>query len=510
MKRCRPQYARPKGDPAKTLAIILIGACLMLAVDLFVLGGKDVIWPRRAAPGKTPEEISMLRDQHRRYLDEGLEALPPETVQAKFMGGKTLSESMPGLLAAESERPAFPYEEFYEEGGEPPEQIMPASGDESSEGQGFSDPYFKTEINYQELDLPQAAQPPQITTAATSEGIEQKPKTEGNRGLETLPVQKAEASPEPAPDQNLKKAAQATAAPLAAVQPAVRKGTVVIIIDDMGLTANSREVEKLPGPLTLAYLPYAQGLPEQTARARKRGHELMVHMPMQPMNGKVDGGPTLLKVDQDEKTFMDLLRYNLSQFDGYVGINNHMGSRLTRNRTAMNRVMKELRKRDLYFIDSKTIGNSVAASAAADAGLAYAERDIFLDHEITMPFIRAALKKVEWTARHKGYAIAIGHPHSETIRALAEWLPTLKDKGLTLRPASAVVRRKPETVLASAAPVKKPAAITQAVSQSERNEVETTQEPESESVASSPAFKVTEQGIIVLPQTPQPQAPQHE
>ena len=88
---------------------------------------------------------------------------------------------------------------------------------------------------------------------------------------------------------------------------------------------------------------------------------------------------------------------------------------------------------------SKTIGSSIAAQVASETGLKFAERDIFLDHEISLAFVRNALRKVEITARQKGYAIAIGHPHEVTIQALREWLPTLSTKGLTLRPASAVV-----------------------------------------------------------------------
>lgn len=474
------KYLRPKGDPAKTLAIILIGACLMLAIDLFVLGGKDVIWPKRPAQEKTPEEVSTLRDQHRRYLNEGLESLPQQIARPQFKEEVKIAEVPASPL---------PYEEFYEEGESPPENIVPMAGETAPEtGEQFSDPYFKTEINLG----PQ----PQIAPPDPSEI--QKPAAPA---IPAILSSEKQAKPEqPAPSSSAPvQAEQASIVPVMGARPPVKKGTVVIIIDDMGLTAGSREVEKLPGPLTLAYLPYAQGLPEQTARARKRGHELMVHMPMQPMNGRIDGGPTLLKVDQSEEKFMELLRYNLSQFDGYVGINNHMGSRLTQNRAAMDRVMKELSRRGLYFIDSKTIGSSVAASAAADAGLTYAERDIFLDHEINMPFIRNALKQVEWTARHKGYAIAIGHPHDETIRALAEWLPTLKEKGLTLRPASAVVRRASGAVVMASAP-------TVPTAEAQETKTQEIQPPQT----SSPAFKVTEQGIIVLPQTPQPQAPQHE
>ena len=215
---------------------------------------------------------------------------------------------------------------------------------------------------------------------------------------------------------------------------------VVVIIDDMGVSAaNSTKVEHLPGPLTLSYLPYAKNLPERTKEAAARGHELMVHMPMQPLNDHIDPGPKVLKGDESPEQFDAILEWGLSQFSGYKGVNNHMGSRLTQNSDAMRRVMEKLAPRGLYFIDSKTIGASVAADMAAQAGMAYAERDVFLDHVISDEYIEASLKKLERIAREKGYAIAIGHPHPETIKALTAWLPTLREKGLTLVPASAVV-----------------------------------------------------------------------
>lgn len=217
-------------------------------------------------------------------------------------------------------------------------------------------------------------------------------------------------------------------------------GKIAIIIDDMGLNLRSKLVELMPAPLTLAYLPYAKNLAEHTARARKNGHELMVHMPMEPMNGALDGGPRVLKTTQSDEELRDTLHWGLSQFDGYVGMNNHMGSRITQDKRAMRVIMKDLKARGLFFIDSKTIGASVAADAARDVGLDYAERDVFLDHEISMEFIRGALKKLEDTARHKGYAIAIGHPHKETIAALKEWLPTVRDKGLTIVPVSELLK----------------------------------------------------------------------
>lgn len=222
-----------------------------------------------------------------------------------------------------------------------------------------------------------------------------------------------------------------------------RSGRIVIIIDDMGMNrTNSHAAIDLPNPLTLAFLPYAPKLSEITGRARKKGHELMIHVPMEPMSSKIDPGPMALKDGMTE----EVLRLNLSKifqsFDGYAGINNHMGSKLTQDENAMRVVMKHLVDQDLFFVDSKTSAQSVAGDMAAAHGLRYAQRDVFLDHEDTPEFVAHALRNLERIAYRRGIAIGIGHPKKNTIDALKRWIPTLKDKNLTLVPVSKVVKRK--------------------------------------------------------------------
>ncbi len=430
------RYVKPKADPSKTLAIILIGACLMLLVDLFVLDGKSVIWPPKPRKEISKEEIARIKDQHSKYLDQGILAPAAASLQDQFIKQVNLEPQKSGGSDTVA---ALPYEEFYYNTPSlAPDEIAPAAGEPATEIETQQethppDPYFKTELQpFVDKEIRESAPPdlPQSEPAKQAKTPERKEKTSVQN---PVPLKLAAAPP----------IKELSASPAEVAPPktktAIKSGTVVIIIDDMGLSAHSREVENLPGPLTLAYLPYADGLPARTAYAKRRGHELMVHMPMQPQNENIDGGPTLLRGDQGEDKFRSLLRYNLARFDGFVGVNNHMGSKLTTNRKAMKIVMEELRRRGLYFIDSKTIGSSIAAQVASETGLKFAERDIFLDHEISLTFVRNALRKVEITARQKGYAIAIGHPHEVTIQALREWLPTLNTKGLTLRPASAVV-----------------------------------------------------------------------
>lgn len=216
---------------------------------------------------------------------------------------------------------------------------------------------------------------------------------------------------------------------------------VVIIIDDMGVDVKrSAAVVDLPAGLTLAYLPYASNIKAQTAKARDAGHELMVHVPMEPMSQTKDPGPEVLRVGQDLAVFDQVLQDGLSAFEGYVGINNHMGSKLTQDKVAMARVMSALKSRKLYFIDSRTIQNSVAGDMAREAGVPHAGRDVFLDHEDTAEFVSKSLAQVERKALKDGLAIAIGHPKDVTIEGLRAWLPTLKDKGIELVHASQVVK----------------------------------------------------------------------
>lgn len=215
---------------------------------------------------------------------------------------------------------------------------------------------------------------------------------------------------------------------------------IVIVIDDMGVDRHrSEKVAALPGPLTLAWLPYARDLPQQTGKARAQGHELIVHMPMEP-TGKEDPGPGALLTRLDEATLRQRLSTNLSAFQGFVGINNHMGSRFTADRTGMAVVMAELGARGLLFLDSRTTATTAAGPLSAHYQVPMLSRDVFLDHVMTAQGVAASLAKVEEIARKNGVAIAIGHPHDVTIAALTHWLPTLPEKGFQLVPLTAAVK----------------------------------------------------------------------
>ncbi|MEE8258876.1 MAG: divergent polysaccharide deacetylase family protein, partial [Sphingomonadales bacterium] len=226
------------------------------------------------------------------------------------------------------------------------------------------------------------------------------------------------------------------------------KGRIVIVIDDMGNnSAMANSFSQLDGPLNFAFLPYAPNLRRQTALMRASGHELLVHMPMEP-NGNENPGPRALLTSLTRAELLAAIEWNLTRFDGYVGVNNHMGSRFTKDEAGMALVMVELQKRGLLFLDSRTAPNSEGARLASRMGMPWAGRDIFLDNEINDAAILRQLLQVERLAKSRGQVIAIGHPYGATLRVLRDWIPTLEGKGLVLVPLSSVVEFNPNPKLA--------------------------------------------------------------
>jgi polysaccharide deacetylase 2 family uncharacterized protein YibQ len=175
---------------------------------------------------------------------------------------------------------------------------------------------------------------------------------------------------------------------------------IAIVIDDMGLDRKrSARVVGLPAPLTLAWLPYANDLPHQTKVARAAGHELMVHIPMEPQANDIDPGPDAMRVGIGNAELLRRLDRGLKSFDGYIGVNNHMGSRFTEDAAGMKVILGELQRRGLMFLDSRTTSHSVASGIARGMHLPALGRDVFLDDDMSPAAVRESLAKVEpWRA----------------------------------------------------------------------------------------------------------------
>ena len=235
-----------------------------------------------------------------------------------------------------------------------------------------------------------------------------------------------------------------------AVDLTVGKPMIAIVIDDVGIDQRrSRAALELPAPLTLSFIPYGYNLQDLVNQTRHNGHEVMLHLPMEPLNSSVDPGPNALLASLDEAVLLQRIEWGFSQFGDYVGINNHMGSRFSAWEPGMRLVMGELKKRDLLFMDSVTSKDTVGFKLADEMNVPYAIRDVFLDHVIDEIKIAKQLDLVEQTARKKGYAVAIGHPHDETIKVLSDWLLGIQSRGFTLVPVSAIIKHRLDKKLAA-------------------------------------------------------------
>lgn len=218
---------------------------------------------------------------------------------------------------------------------------------------------------------------------------------------------------------------------------------IAIVIDDVGL--NGQRVEKLlslPTPLTLAFLPYANNLQKYSEMSRSRGHEVMLHLPMEPTSRTSNPGPDALLQDLSPAEIQRRTKKNLDSFEGYVGVNNHMGSKFTAYEAGMAIVMDEIAARGLLFLDSRTTAKSKGYDLARARNLPTANRDVFIDNEIKMEAIQAQLKKVEAFALKNGTSIAIGHPYNETIDALRTWIPEARKRGFQFIPITAALTQK--------------------------------------------------------------------
>ena len=222
--------------------------------------------------------------------------------------------------------------------------------------------------------------------------------------------------------------------------PGDKPPLVAIIIDDIGYDRHiAQELLSLDAPLTFSVLPDAPFSRLLADAARSKGHEVMLHLPMEPMEyPQVNPGPGALLKRMTPDQFIGQLGRDLDQFQGLKGVNNHMGSGISTSPERMRQIFTILKKRGLYYIDSRTTAETVARPSAELLHLPFAERDIFIDHLEDEAFIRGQLHELIKRAQLQGYAIGIAHPHEITQRLLSKLLPQLKEK-VELVPASMVV-----------------------------------------------------------------------
>lgn len=217
---------------------------------------------------------------------------------------------------------------------------------------------------------------------------------------------------------------------------------VAIIIDDLGYDKKIAEnFSKLNANITFSILPHSPFQDSIIRLSEKKSLETMLHLPMEPIEyPHVNPGPGTLLTSMTPDELLRQLKENLNAVPNAKGVNNHMGSKMTAESNQMYQIFSILKKRDLYFVDSRTSAQTLCKPSARLLQIPFAQRDVFLDHTQEPQSIRRQVKELIRIARHNGFAVGIGHPHSTTYKVLREMLPELK-KAVQLVPVSKIVHR---------------------------------------------------------------------
>lgn len=220
------------------------------------------------------------------------------------------------------------------------------------------------------------------------------------------------------------------------------RGRVAIVIDDLGWNLEAANALLALGePLSFAILPDAPHREIIAREAQHEGLDVLLHMPMEPYRyPDIDPGHPVLLSTMSAREIATQLDAALASLPSVIGINNHMGSRLTENRQVMQLVMQQVKRHHLFFLDSRTTQHSLAYQIAQQMGIPAARRHVFLDHEATAAKINSQFQRLARLAHTQGSAIGIGHPYPETIRALRTALPAFRQDGIAIVPVSSLVR----------------------------------------------------------------------
>jgi polysaccharide deacetylase 2 family uncharacterized protein YibQ len=228
--------------------------------------------------------------------------------------------------------------------------------------------------------------------------------------------------------------------PITRIKPVTDGIPVAIIIDDIGYDRKLAEgFLALDVPLTFSVLPEATFGHSIIDEAEKKNVEIMLHLPMEPDNyPAINPGPGALLTSMSPDQLIAQLKSDLADVPMAKGVNNHMGSKLTASASRMRQIFTILKKRGLFFVDSRTTAATVCRPSAELLHLPFADRDVFLDDYQTPDSIKRQIKVLIKRARRQGYAIAIAHPHPVTLAVLKAILPELKHE-VRLMHASQVV-----------------------------------------------------------------------
>jgi len=198
---------------------------------------------------------------------------------------------------------------------------------------------------------------------------------------------------------------------------------IALVLDDVGydLTAVER-ILALSVPVAISILPGSPFAQQAAALAKQSGQVVMLHLPMQPTDVSLRMNDDFLQATMPEQVVRDTFLRHLDSIPYVEGVNNHMGSKLTQLDAHMNWVMQVCREKSLFFIDSRTSAKSVVAKVAEKAGVAWASRSIFLDHDMSLESMQKAWQRARTCAKKKLACIVIAHPRAKTVTFLENYL----------------------------------------------------------------------------------------
>ncbi|QFU25049.1 divergent polysaccharide deacetylase family protein [Shewanella eurypsychrophilus] len=211
----------------------------------------------------------------------------------------------------------------------------------------------------------------------------------------------------------------------------VNAAQVAIIIDDIGYRQSDEAVLSLPDNITLSVLPHTPLGSSVAQRAHSKGYEVMLHLPMQALNGKKLGPGGITNI-MSESEVKNTIRLAFESVPFAKGANNHMGSLMTQLEEPMQWVMETLKQKELYFVDSMTTRYTKAGEAADRLGIPQLKRQVFLDNDVSTASLERQFTQLMALAHRQGQVVAIAHPYPETIAYLKHNLPRLHKSGIRL------------------------------------------------------------------------------
>lgn len=201
---------------------------------------------------------------------------------------------------------------------------------------------------------------------------------------------------------------------------------VALIIDDMGYRDTDFHAFELPSHVAFAILPHTQHSKRFSAMADQQGRVVMLHLPMETLHPQ-NLGPGALLASMNANYLIDTFEDALASVPHAVGLNNHMGSKLTQLSFPMTTLMQAVAKHDLFFVDSRTTRYSKAFTIATEFGIPSVQRKVFLDHDLSEEAIEQQFDRLVRLSRKYGEALGIGHPHPQTLAVLQRRLAAQND-----------------------------------------------------------------------------------